>query len=55
MGNVLRFTPSHSPAPRPDGTRTGQVVMFTGVRYQRAEANPPRKPQRRTKRKAAGE
>jgi len=55
MGIVLRFTPGQSPARRPNDRRGGELVMFTGVRYQRGEVTPPLKRTRRNKRKVAGE
>ena len=54
MGRVLPFPVGRvRRGPLPDGERTGRLLLFTGVRYERMTVPSPR-PARRRPRKSGG-
>lgn len=55
MGTLLRFSPKvPRPLPAPVGNGPGEVILFTGVRYERGTVNATPKPERKLKRTRKG-
>jgi len=55
MGTLLRFSPKvPRQLPAPAGTGPGEVILFTGVRYERGAVANPSKPARKLKRTRKG-